>query len=204
MKILIGMCTGGQVQAQTVASLIGALDQLKKYAGNLEYKVSIQIGGDKAQNMNRLARETVEGKFEYLMSIDADMVFPADGIIKLIENDKDIVGANYAVRGNAVDGHAGEAVIKIADKNGKRINIPLSELPDKLFPCNALGNGFILYKAKVFKDIPAPWFKVTEDKDGNWGGEDVLFHEVAQKAGFEMWCNPKIHMGHIGTFNYEI
>lgn len=203
MKVLVGICCGGTLQAQTAVSLIGALDQLKQY-GDVEYKVSVQIGGDKPQGMNRLARETVSAGFDYLMSIDNDMVFPADGIVKLLENDKDIVGANYAVRGNAVDGHPREAVVKMANEQGVKISLPLDKLPKQLFKCHALGNGFILYKAKVFADMKAPWFHVIEDKDGNWSGEDVLFHERAAQAGFEVWCNPQIHMGHVGSYSYEI
>ena len=203
MKILVGMCNGGTIHAQTVASLIGALDHLKKQ-GDVEYKVSMHIAGDKPRSMNKIAREVIDEGFDYYMSIDSDMVFPHDGITKLLENDKDIVGANYSVRGSAVEGHPREAVIKMADKDGKRINMPLDALPKRLFKCNGLGNGFILYKAKVFKGTEAPWFYVTEDAEGNWGGEDILFHEKAQAAGFEVWCNPQIRVGHIGTFNYEI
>lgn len=203
MKVLVGICSGGTIHAQTAVSLVGALDQLKNVYG-ASYSVSIQIGGDKAQSMNRLAREAVRGEYDYLMSIDNDMIFPPDGIIKLLENDKDIVGGNYSVRGNSVEGDPREAVIKVADENGVRKTIPLAHLPTALFKCNALGNGFTLYKTAVFKDMKAPWFYVTEDEDGNWSGEDVLFHERAQQAGFEVWCNPQIQIGHIGTFNYEI
>jgi len=201
MKVLVGICCGGTIHAQTATSLLGAVDQLK--ARGIDYMVSIQIGGDKAQGMNRLAREAVKGKYDFLMSIDNDMVFPADGIVKLIDHDKDIVGANYSVRGNAVRGNPREVVVKMADKNGKRITMPFTDLPDQLFRCNALGNGFTLYKTAVFEGMQAPWFYVKEDEQGNWSGEDVLMHEAAQAQGFEVWCSPTIHMGHIGTYRYE-
>lgn len=202
-KILIGICCGGTIQAPTVASLVGAIDILKN-EGDYSFKLSIQIGGDKARGMNNLARECVEGDFDFLMSIDNDMVFPIDAVRRLIEHDKDIVGANYSVRGNAVGNDPRECVVKIANEAGEKISLPLTEVPKTLFKCHALGNGFTLYKGEVFKKMEAPWFRVVEEPNGDWSGEDVLFHEDAQKAGFEVWCNPKIHMGHIGSYRYEL
>lgn len=201
MKVLVGICCGGTLEAQTVASLVSALAKLSNEGH--EFSLSIQIGGDKPHAMNRLARETVEKGWDYLMSIDNDMVFPDNGIIRLIDADKDIVGANYAVRGNAHQGDPRTSVIKIGDKNGEPI--ATTDIPKDLAKVLALGNGFTLYKRKVFETIPAPWFENKEDKDGNWSTEDVNFHRLAQseKYGFEVWVHPKIDMGHIGKYQYR-
>jgi hypothetical protein len=203
MKILIGICSGGTIHAQTAVSLIGALNRLKE-EGNIDFNVSIQIGGYKPPAMNRLVKAALGGEFDYFMSIDNDMVFPPAGIIRLLDNDKDIVGANYSVRGNAVTGNPREAVVKVADKNGKKLSMPLSNLPKELFKCFSVGNGFTLYKTAIFKSIPEPWFEARENEDGEFSTEDVHFQAKANKAGFEVWCNPKIQMGHIGSYNYEL
>lgn len=201
MKVLVGICTGGTIHAETVTSLVGALDNLKKEG--ISYQLSIQIGGDKPRNMNLLAKTMMDGGFDYLMSIDSDMTFPADGITRLIENDKDIVGANYAVRGNSVDGDIRVAVVKVAGADGKKMVTTLDRLPKELFKCRGTGNGFVLYKRKVFETMRKPYFWVDEMEDGDWHGEDILFHELAQdKYGLEVWCNPKIKMGHIGYYKY--
>lgn len=201
-KILIGICSGGTIHAQTAASLVGALDQLKRY-GDVSYKLSIQIGGDKPRALNRLVKEMMEGGFDYFMSIDNDMVFPPDGIIRLLENDKDIVGGNYAVRGNGVDGDPKQVVVKVAGEDGKNMATTLDKLPKELFRCRGTGNGFVLYKRKVFTQMPKPYFRVDEMKNGDWHGEDILFHTEAQdNHGLEVWCNPKIKIGHIGFYQY--
>lgn len=199
-KVLVGVCTGGVIQAQTVGSLVGALDKLK--AEGYSYKLAIRIGGNKSRNMNKLVEETLDGGYDYLMSIDADMVFPTDGVVRLIDNDKDIVGANYSVRGNGVGNDPREVVVKMADEDGNLISMAATDLPKELFRCHGLGNGFTLYKREVFKDMARPWFEDFEDENGKWSGEDINFHRRAYQAGFEVWCNPKIKMGHIGTYNY--
>lgn len=203
MVILIGICSGGQIHAQTMVSLVGALNRLKE-EGDIDFKLSIQIGGYKPASMNNLVKEALSGGFDYYMSIDCDMTFPPDGIIRLLDNNKDIVGANYSVRGNAVNGNPREAVVKMADKNGKLINTTVQNLPKSLFKCFSLGNGFTLYKTSIFEKIPEPWFEAREDETGRFSTEDVHFMAKAYKAGIDVWCNPKIHIGHIGTTSYEL
>lgn len=197
MKVLVGICTGGTVHAQTVVSLVSALARLRDEG--ILYGVSIQIGGDKPHNMNKLVAEAKRDGYDSLMSIDADMIFPADGIIRLIDADKDIVGANYAVRGNSVVGDPHHSTVKVKDEEG---NLVGGFVPDHLFRAAALGNGFTLYKMSVFDVIEDPWFKNTEMPNGEWMTEDVDFCLRADKAGLEVWCNPKINMGHIGTTTY--
>ena len=202
MKILVGICTGGQIQAQTVTHLIGALNRLRDEGH--DFKLSIQIGGYKPASMNNIVKEALAGGYDYFMSIDCDMLFPSDGIIRLLDNHKDIVGANYSVRGNAVNGNPREVVVKMADENGKLKSMPAHELPKELFRCFSLGNGFTLYKTTIFEKIPEPWFEARVDDSGRFSTEDVHFMAKANAAGIEIWCNPHIHMGHIGTANYEL
>lgn len=203
MKILIGICSGGQIHAQTVVSLIGAINRLKE-EGNIDYTVSVQIGGYKPASMNNIVKEAQAGKYDYFMSIDCDMIFPPDGIIRLLDNDKAIVGANYSVRGNAVNGNPREAVVKVVGKDGKKLNMQLSDLPSHLFKCFSVGNGFTLYRMSIFDKIPEPWFEARVDEEGNFSTEDVHFMAKANGVGIGVWCNPKIHLGHIGTTNYEV
>lgn len=202
MKLIIGICSGGQIHAQTVTSLIGALNKLKDEG--IDFKVSCQIGGYKPASMNNIVKEVLAEGYDYYMSIDCDMVFPPDGIIRLLDNNKAIVGANYSVRGNAVNGNPREAVVKIADDKGKLKSMAVHDLPKQLFKCFSIGNGFTLYKADIFKKIPEPWFEARVDDSGNFSTEDVHFMAKANAAGIKVWCNPKIQMGHIGEFRYEI
>lgn len=203
MKILVGICSGGTIHAQTVTSLVGMLNRLSK-EGDIDYQLSCQIGGYKPASMNNIVKECRAGGFDYYLSVDCDMIFSPDAVIRLLDADKDIVGANYSVRGNAVSGNVRQCVVKVADKNGKLRNMQVSELPKHTFRCFSLGNGFTLYKVSIFDKIPEPWFEARVNDDGEFSTEDVHFMAKANKAGIEVWCNPKIKMGHIGTTNYEI
>lgn len=197
-NILIGICTGGTVHAETVTSLIGALNTLaNKGVGAV---VSMQIGGYKPYNCNKLVAEAQQGGMTHLMFVDADMIFPSSGFIRLLDHDKDIVGANYNQRGNPTAGNPHTSTIKIANSEGKLI--ATNEIPPQLFKCWSLGLGFTLVKMSVFDKLEKPYFRDFESPEGEHHTEDVEFFTKCQAAGFEVWCNPTISMGHIGKAIY--
>lgn len=192
-KILIGTCTSDYIRPQTVTSLVEARDKLLQMGYAVAY--SIQEGGYKPHNMNRLAKMAQEEGFTHLMSIDNDMVFPPSGIIRLLDADKDIVGANYNQRTTGLSGDQPIATVKFADNNGKLIS---HEIPKHLFKCHTLGLGFVLIKTSVFDKLDKPYFRDAEDAKGEHHTEDVEFFIKCQEAGFDVWCNPTIQVGHIG------
>jgi len=192
-KILIGICTSDYVRPQTVTSLIAARDTLLHK--NVGVAVSIQEGGYKPYNMNRLVKHAQDEGFTHLMSIDNDMIFPSSGILRLLDADKDIIGANYNQRTTGLSGNEVIATIKFAGKDGKLIS---KEIPSQLFECWSLGLGFSLMKMSIFDKLEKPYFRDFESPEGEHHTEDVEFFTKCQKAGFKVWCNPTIEMGHIG------
>lgn len=193
-NILIGICSGGTIHAETVTSLIGALETLGDKGVGVS--VSCQIGGYKPHNMNRLVQEAQDHNLTHLMSIDCDMIFPSSGVLRLLDADKDIIGANYNQRATAQSGEGLISTVKMADNKGKLMS--MNELPGQLFKCWSLGLGFTLMKMSIFDKLEKPYFRDYEDDKGDFHTEDVEFFTKCQKAGFEVWCNPTIKMGHIG------
>lgn len=192
-KILIGMCTSDYIRPQTVTSLISARDTLLHK--NVEVALSIQEGGYKPYNLNRLVQIAQSEGFTHFMSIDNDMVFPSSGILRLLDADKDIVGANYNQRTTGLSGNELISTVKFADDFGKLITKPI---PKQLFKCWSLGLGFTLIKTSVFKKLKKPYFRDFESPEGEHHTEDVEFFAKCQEAGFNVWCNPTIEVGHIG------
>lgn len=197
-NILIAICCGGTVHAETVTSLIAAMNTLSDKGVGVA--VSIQIGGYKPHNCNKLVKEAQEHGATHIMFIDADMTFPSSGIIRLLDHDKDIVGANYNQRGNPQAGNPHTSTIKLADAEGNLIES--KSMPPQLFKCWSLGLGFTLMKMSIFDKLEKPYFRDYESPEGEHHTEDVEFFTKCQKAGLEVWCNPTIQMGHIGKYVY--
>ena len=76
----------------------------------------------------------------------------------------------------------------------------------KPFTVDYTGFGWVLIKKGVFehKEMKYPWFapKMQEFESGavqDMCGEDVSFCLDAMDAGFEIWCDPRIRVGHEKT-----
>mgnify|MGYP005636382351 FL=1 len=76
----------------------------------------------------------------------------------------------------------------------------------KPFTVDYTGFGWLLIKKGVFEheEMPYPWFapKMQVFESGNvqdMCGEDVSFCLDAKEAGFEIWCDPRIRVGHEKT-----
>jgi GT2 family glycosyltransferase len=195
--ILIGMCSGGDVKALTVMSLVDLFGTFPE-----PNALSLQIGGYKPHGMNNLVRDAKEINATHLLNIDSDMIFPPDALQKLLKADKDIVGVNYRQRGNHQDQDFTVSTIKFPneDNTGYR-EVRVNDFPTELFECAAVGLGLTLIKMEVFDKLPFPWFRTTENKELH-STEDIVFCKDAREAGFEVWCDPTIQMKHIGHYLY--
>ncbi|MBU6501168.1 MAG: hypothetical protein KGJ89_05375 [Patescibacteria group bacterium] len=199
-NIMVGMATGGTVRSETVSSLVGALEVIKgKGAG---VALSLQIGGYVAHNRNELVKLAQENKSTHIMFIDNDMVFKPSAIQRLLDHDKDIVGANYNARG--VPGKPVIMTMKLTnpetDENkGQYMQV---NFPPQLFKCWSLGTGFMLVKTSVFDKLARPYFVAYEEPNGEHHTEDVEFCKKAHEAGYDVWCSPTIEIKHIGTYEY--
>ena len=76
----------------------------------------------------------------------------------------------------------------------------------KPFTVDYSGFGWLLIKNGVFEHegMPYPWFapKMQVFESGevqDMCGEDVSFCLDAKEAGFEIWCDPRIRVGHEKT-----
>lgn len=132
----------------------------------------------------------------HFMSIDNDMIFPPDGVNRLLEQDKDIIGATYNERRFPL-----RSTVKLADESGKLYSGDLSQYTET-FPVYSLGLGFVLMKMSVFDKVKKPWFNSPLEENDNFSTEDFYFFDKCQKAGIEIFCDPRIIVKHKGTYLY--
>jgi hypothetical protein len=196
------MATGGTIRSETFTSVVGAMDVLKSHG--IGVALSVQIGGYVAHNRNALVDIAQKNQSTHLMFIDNDMVFQPSAIQRLIDHDKDIVGANYNARG--VPDKPIVSTVKMinpeTDPNGGKDKVYSTTMPAQLFKCYGLGTGMLLVKMKVFNELEKPYFVAWEDANGEHHTEDIDFCRKAGEAGFDVWCSPTIKVEHIGTYFY--
>ena len=145
-------------------------------------------------------------QYDYQLWIDSDIVFNLEAFYKLIWMDKDIAAGWYVTEDGRTTSVAHWLEEDEFEQNGGVMN---HEMVDgiqkrrKPYTCEYTGFGWVMIKKGVFEhpDMKYPWFapQMQVFESGavqDMCGEDVSFCLEAIKAGFEIWCDPTIRVGH--------
>lgn len=185
------MPTRGEVHVRNMKSILESVVRLKDYEVLLEF----QIGTYVHQMRNDIVYAAIKNGSDYLMFIDSDIEFPADGILKLLSYDKDVVGGCYNVKILPPKG-----TVKMLDETGsfiKDYDMPENSLK-RVF---AIPTGFMLIKLSSIKFMPHP-FDFDRYPNGILIGEDVNFCKRLNEQDREVWCDSSIKISHIGDYLY--
>ena len=167
---------------------------------NIYYVRNMCLGADVSRGKNQ---KPFDGKLEYdyLMWIDSDILFTPQQFQKLLNHNSDIVSGVYLME----DGKS-LATVKEWDEEYFRQNchfkfLTLQEINGKedLIEVAYTGMGFMLVKRGVFEKLEYPWFRPIEKKIGDmvdFTMEDVAFCLRAREAGFKIFIDPTVRVGH--------
>ena len=154
-----------------------------------------------AENRNYLGMKALKGGYTHLFTVDDDMIIPEDTIERLVALDKDFVGA-------LANSRTLPQMPMVTQFNSDKV--PLKEgllgtfpVPKEPFECVAIGGSVNLMKTHIFDKLEKPWY-ANETYEGGLHkmGEDYWFCRQVRKAGFQIWCDPTLKIGHVGTFIY--
>ena len=145
-------------------------------------------------------------QYDYQLWIDSDIVFNLEAFYKLIWMDKDIAAGWYVTEDGRTTSVAHWLEEDEFEQNGGVMNHEMLDGIQKRrkpFTCDYTGFGWVMIKKGVFEhpDMKYPWFapQMQVFESGavqDMCGEDVSFCLEAIKAGFEIWCDPTIRVGH--------
>lgn len=212
MKVVIGMTAWRNIEAETVECLM-ATQKLYPGIGFVTQKGDALVERARSVLATWFLEET---EADVLVTIDSDIIFrPADVVMVASRAmQEDIVAAVYATRA--------------------RINCkPASFLPEgqeiefgdshELVACDWAASGFMAIHRRVLEGMAKTMTKVNVTKEPAYGfypffhtryfdgpegevllSEDWAFCQTAREAGFGVWVDPGIRLGHIGTYPYRL
>jgi hypothetical protein len=182
-----------------------------------EHGVQMRIGSicgcsviSRARNL--LAYDFLKSPCTDLLFIDSDINFTPDDVYRLMA-----WGTNHGIVAGVPTARKGDKVyIATLDKTDDNEVIMNSM---GLVRATRVATAFMLIQRRVFETLQAahPEWQHPEDKlDGNiltaffdfkttpagYVGEDFLFCDRAREAGFEVWIDPTIKLGHMGITEY--
>lgn len=189
-KILIGIPTAKYIEVETFKSIYDLIIP-DGYEVTFQYFYGYRID----QIRNLISSWVVNG-YDYLFSVDSDISFAPDTLLKLLRLDKPIVGGVYRQRNT-------EQHLEVYDTNYRRME--WSQLAFEIREIGALGFGCVLIKREVFDAIGHPWFEYHVSLDHNQTfSEDLDFCKKARARGFSVWVDSSILCGHHGMTVFNV
>jgi SAM-dependent methyltransferase len=150
---------------------------------------------------NSIVESALKIGAKYLLFLDDDHVFgwketlehsQYDFLQKLIDHKKDIIGCLYFHRSGEY-----KPVLMKEIGDGKYTFLNDSEIKHGLQEVEVQGGGVMLIDLKIFDKILPPYFEPEQQTDGESLGTDVQLCKKARAAGFGVWCDTSITVGHI-------
>lgn len=174
---------------------------------NTEYDFYLAIKPKSAQHRarNAIVEAAIAAFCDYLLMLDDDQIIdhekhlgPNDSydflrkLVQHLEDDpkKGIVGALYFQRGATCD-----PVIMFQNPPGYSF-YQMQDISRRLQKVDVTGGGAMCINMKVFDKIESPWFM---DEMAVSQGTDIQICQKVMNAGFEVWCDTSIELGHIMT-----
>jgi hypothetical protein len=147
---------------------------------------------------NELAEMSVNMGFTHVLFLDDDMAFDQQNIfVQLLSHDVDIIGVKAYTRQFP---HYPCVFFKGSEETQFYKDIDFDNVG--LREVDAIGASMLLVKTEVFKKMEKPYFEFRDVKILGKGassfGEDILFGKKAKEAGFKVYCDTDIEIGHIG------
>lgn len=199
-KIFLAVPTSNFVESETVKAIYN-LSIPEGYEATLE----IVQGYAVHQARNILANAALQGNYDYIFWIDADIILPKDILKCLVEDDKDIICGYYIKK------IENQRICELfgpnpQDPEKKMIsNVLENDLPKTvgIYGVEACGFGCTLIKTDVFKKFAE---KYPEDqyfdyvfKKNEICSEDILFCKKCKEIGIQTFVDTRFRCGHIGS-----
>ncbi len=161
---------------------------------NLRYPVNTDIqfisvyGSQIPFARNSIVDDAIKNESDYLLFIDVDMVFPSDLFLRLYEHKKDIVNALAFRR---IDPH----YPCIFEWKEKTKCYETKKYTKGLLSVDATGMAACLINLDVFKKLKKPYYYYRD----NIFSSDLTFCWNLKKAGYEIFVDTDLKIGHIGS-----
>lgn len=161
--------------------------------------LGLEVGEAYSKTIEQVLANPELSQWEYVLTIEADNLPPADGLVKLIERMEQhpefaCIGGLYWTKGSG-------GVPQIwGDPKDPITNFrPQVPKPGQLVECCGTGMGFNLWRMSMFRDtrLRRPWFKTLNGIGGTGiGTQDLYFWGDARQYGYRCAVDCNVLVGH--------
>ena len=155
--------------------------------------LSLTQGSSVAANLNTAIRQTLlpHSEYQWVWIVGDDHTFQRDIIHRLLQRKKEFVVPICAMRHPPFH----PSVFKAPSM--RALTWEEIEAPPALQEIDGSGYAGGLIRREVFETLKDPWFEIKTLPNGGTWGEDIWFCMKAQQAGFQIWLDTAVNVGHI-------
>lgn len=199
LQIRLAICIPARDQMHTATAF--DLWNLSQYlsALGMDSKLFVSPGTLIANQRHELVLAAQNWGASHVMFIDSDMTFHPECVTRLLQHDRQIVGAAYSKR---VEPLITTAWYSIDDWSTW---VRIYEDTEELLQVEAMALGFCLIKTEVFDEIELPWFQLGF-YSGQYTGEDIEFFRKTKQSGIPVFMDTAVSrkLGHLGTHAFKV
>ena len=184
----------------------------QNYSSVVHFARTLCLGGD---NTKGKLQKPFDNKldYDYIMWIDSDIIFKVDDFKKLLESENDITSGIYKMENTINYPTVINWDTKYLMENGnfeflddnkiKELKDSKKLLNNRYLNVEYTGMGWMLIKKDVIEQLKYPWFyhDLYEINDFvEMFSEDVSFCKNLKKAGFDIYVDLDVRVGHYKSF----
>lgn len=151
---------------------------------------------------NLIAQKAIENRFDRILWLDSDMVFPPDLYERMsahLDSGIEYISGLYTTRKQEIK----PVIYKKLDFAGGPVLETFEDYPtDTVFPIAASGFGAVMMTRELLETVSTfygpPFYPV------HGMGEDIAFCYRVKLIGRRMYCDSRIKLGHVGTHIFEV
>jgi hypothetical protein len=184
---LVGVLGQDLARYSEFSIALAGVTSLIPRGSKLYYTRSVDVSG----NCNTVIRHAQEMEFEWVWIMGDDHSFEPGTLLKLLVHDVDLVVPHVLKRTPPWP----PVVYSHQDEDGWYVaaDLPLEGLTE----IHAAGSAGMLVRKRVLDALEDPWFQPAPDAAGL--NEDLYFCQKVREAGFKLYCDPAVRMGHIAV-----
>lgn len=195
--VCIGIPCYGDVSPEVLEDFMRFAYHCGRRLPQYEFFLAIKPKTEQFRARNAIVEAARQVNATWLLMLDDDMIvnpFVTSGpteeynlVERLIAHGKDVCGALYYQRG----GSCQPVLMAKASETGYRF-LRTDELTHGLQRVDVAGGGCLLVNMRVFDKIGAPFFEPEFQF-----GTDIQLCRKATAAGFEVWADTSVELGHV-------
>lgn len=207
VSVMLAMPTHRDLPVETVRSLMETQTLFQEKGVSLD--IQFQVGSSLVvAARSKIAQAFLESSNTRLFWVDSDIRWNAADFWKLVafSTKMDVVGALYPAKRDPM-----VFFVDVDDKGAVASN------EYGCLPLRGYGLGFTCVHRAVMEELaekapklrfpdtpePIPHIFRTDELDGRFRGEDMAFFADIRATGRQVWADPTIKLGHVGSKIYS-